>query len=84
MSPPKRRDRLKWLRFSRQDSGPLGYRVRMGLTAFAPFAPMLAFDVDPRTSWLTLTWFIAALGWGAAIYAFAIRQLWASIWQRRD
>ncbi len=73
---------LDWLRYSpAKDSGPIGYKTRIGLMALLPIAPF-AFFVDPQTmSPLQTVLVCAAITWGVAVFAFGVKELFASVWK---
>ena len=74
---------LDWFRYSRaEESGPIGYKTRIGALALLPIAPF-AFFVNPQTmSPLQTGLFIAAMIWGVAVFTFGVKELFASVWKK--
>ena len=74
---------LDWLRYSPADSGPIGYNMRVGLVAMFPMLPFIFF-VDPRSiSPTETTMFCAAILWGVTVFAFGVKELFASAGKKR-
>ena len=75
---------LNKLRYTKADSGPIGYKTRIICVAIAPFAPLLLFDVNPRASSLTEAYFFLASAWMISVGLFGAKQLWHSVWSDRS
>ena len=73
---------LRVLRYTSRDSGPLGYGNRILLLGIAPFAPLLLFDVNPRSSLAAQVYFALSALWLLAGGVFGIRELWNAVWTK--